>query len=47
VHCPEGLLDESARGRLAEEIARVHCDATGILPSYVNVMFTGMPAGSR
>ncbi len=27
---PEGLLDESARGKLAEEITRIHCDATGI-----------------
>jgi hypothetical protein len=24
---PEGLLDESTRGKLAEEITRIHCDA--------------------
>jgi phenylpyruvate tautomerase PptA (4-oxalocrotonate tautomerase family) len=42
---PEGRLDESARGSLAAEITRSHCDATGIPRSYVNVMFTDMPAG--
>jgi hypothetical protein len=26
----EGLLDESTRGEVAEEITRIHCDATGI-----------------
>jgi phenylpyruvate tautomerase PptA (4-oxalocrotonate tautomerase family) len=45
VHSPEGLLDESAREKLAEEITRIHCDAAGIPRSYVNVMFTDMPAG--
>ena len=38
---PEGLLDESARGKLAEEITRIHCDATGVPPSFVNVMLVG------
>jgi phenylpyruvate tautomerase PptA (4-oxalocrotonate tautomerase family) len=42
---PEGLLDESARGKLAEEITRIHCDATGVPPSYVNVIFTDVPDG--
>ena len=42
---PEGLLDESARSSLAAEITRIHCDATGIPQSYVNVMFTDVPAG--
>ena len=42
---PEGLLDESARGKLAEEITRIHCDATGVPPSYVNVIFTEVPDG--
>ena len=41
---PEGLLDESVRGELAEEITRIHCDATGVPPSYVNVIFTDVPA---
>ena len=42
---PEGLLDESARGKLAEEITRIHCDATGVPPSFVNIMFLDMPDG--
>ena len=42
---PEGLLDESARGKLAEEITRIHCDATSVPPSYVNVIFTEVPDG--
>jgi phenylpyruvate tautomerase PptA (4-oxalocrotonate tautomerase family) len=42
---PEGLLDESARAKVAEEITRIHCDAAGVPPSFVNVMFTDVPAG--
>jgi phenylpyruvate tautomerase PptA (4-oxalocrotonate tautomerase family) len=42
---PEGLLDESARTNLAEEITRIHCDATGVPPSFVTVMFIDVPAG--
>ena len=42
---PEGLLDESARANLAEEITRIHCDATGVPPSFVTVMFLDMPNG--
>jgi phenylpyruvate tautomerase PptA (4-oxalocrotonate tautomerase family) len=42
---PEGLIDESARARLAEEITRIHCDATGVPPSFVNVIFTDVPEG--
>jgi phenylpyruvate tautomerase PptA (4-oxalocrotonate tautomerase family) len=42
---PEGLLDQSARGKLAEEITRIHCDATGVPPTFVNVMFLDVPEG--
>ena len=42
---PEGLLDESARTKLAGEITRIHCDATGVPPSFVNVIFTDVPDG--
>jgi phenylpyruvate tautomerase PptA (4-oxalocrotonate tautomerase family) len=42
---PEGLLDQSTREKLASEITRIHCDATGIPPSFVNVMFLDVPAG--
>ena len=43
---PEGLIDESVRGKLAEEITRIHCDATGVPPSFVTVMFLDVPSGS-
>jgi phenylpyruvate tautomerase PptA (4-oxalocrotonate tautomerase family) len=42
---PKGLLDESGRGRVAEEITRIHCDATGVPRSFVNVIFTDLPDG--
>jgi phenylpyruvate tautomerase PptA (4-oxalocrotonate tautomerase family) len=42
---PEGLLDESTRENLAEEITRIHCDATGVPPSFVNIIFLDMPNG--
>jgi phenylpyruvate tautomerase PptA (4-oxalocrotonate tautomerase family) len=42
---PEGLLDESARGKVAGEITRIHCAATGVPPSFVNVIFTDVPDG--
>ena len=42
---PEGLLDESTRRNLAEGITRIHCDAAGVPPSFVNVIFTDVPAG--
>jgi phenylpyruvate tautomerase PptA (4-oxalocrotonate tautomerase family) len=42
---PEGLLDDSARTKLAGEITRIHCDATGVPPSFVNVIFTDVPDG--
>jgi phenylpyruvate tautomerase PptA (4-oxalocrotonate tautomerase family) len=43
--CPEGLIDESTRGKLAVQITRIHCDATGVPPSFVNVMFLEVPSG--
>jgi phenylpyruvate tautomerase PptA (4-oxalocrotonate tautomerase family) len=42
---PSGRLDDATREKLAEEITRIHCDATGIPPSYVNVLFLDVPAG--
>ena len=40
---PDGTF--YARGKLAEEITRIHCDATGVPPSFVNVMFIDVPDG--
>jgi phenylpyruvate tautomerase PptA (4-oxalocrotonate tautomerase family) len=42
---PEGLLDEATRRKVAEEITRIHCDATEVPQSWVNVMFADVPAG--
>ena len=39
------LLGEAVRETLAAEITRVHCDATGIPPSFVTVMFFDLPDG--
>jgi phenylpyruvate tautomerase PptA (4-oxalocrotonate tautomerase family) len=44
-YSPAGLLDEATRGKVAEEITRIHCEATGVPASWVNVMFTEVPAG--
>jgi phenylpyruvate tautomerase PptA (4-oxalocrotonate tautomerase family) len=44
--CPEGLLDQPTREAIAEEITRIHCDATGVPPSFVNVLFTDMTSGT-
>jgi phenylpyruvate tautomerase PptA (4-oxalocrotonate tautomerase family) len=39
----EGLLDESKRADIAEEITRIHCEATGAPRMFVNVVFQDMP----
>jgi phenylpyruvate tautomerase PptA (4-oxalocrotonate tautomerase family) len=44
--CPEGLLDQPTREAIAEEITRIHCDATGVPPSFVNILFTEMTSGT-
>lgn len=42
---PEGLLDQSTRATVAEEITRIHCAAAGVPPSFVNVIFLDVPKG--
>ena len=42
---PEGLLDDSGRESIAAEITRIHCNATGAPPSFVNVLFLDTPRG--
>ena len=42
---PEGLLDDSGREKIAAEITRIHCNATGAPPSFVNVLFLDTPRG--
>jgi phenylpyruvate tautomerase PptA (4-oxalocrotonate tautomerase family) len=45
-HSPQRLLTESAKGKLAGEITRIHCEATGESPSFVNVLFLDIPEGA-
>ena len=41
----EALLDDSGRETIAAEITRIHCNATGAPPSFVNVLFLDTPRG--
>ena len=43
---PQGLLTTSARTEIAEEITRIHCNATGAPRSFVNVLFLEAPQGA-
>ena len=45
-HSPQRLLTESAKGKIAGEITRIHCEATGESPSFVNVLFLDIPLGT-
>jgi phenylpyruvate tautomerase PptA (4-oxalocrotonate tautomerase family) len=40
-HCTSqgGLLADATRENIAKEITRIHCDATGALEAFVNVVF--------
>jgi phenylpyruvate tautomerase PptA (4-oxalocrotonate tautomerase family) len=40
---PQGLLTKAAKTQIAEEIASIHCDATGAPRSFVNVLFLELP----
>jgi phenylpyruvate tautomerase PptA (4-oxalocrotonate tautomerase family) len=43
---PEQLLTKSAKGRIAGEITRIHCEVTGERPSFVNVLFLDILEGT-
>ena len=45
-HSPQRLLTESAKEAIAGEITRMHCEATGESPSFVNVLFLDIPDGT-
>jgi phenylpyruvate tautomerase PptA (4-oxalocrotonate tautomerase family) len=45
-HSPRRLLTESAKGKLSGEITRIHCEATGESPSFVNVLFIDILEGT-
>lgn len=41
----EGTLDDAERARLAEEITRIHCEATGAPALFVHVVFQDVEPG--
>ena len=43
---PQRSLTESAKRKIAGEITRIHCEATGERPSFVNVLFLDIPEGT-
>jgi phenylpyruvate tautomerase PptA (4-oxalocrotonate tautomerase family) len=45
-HSPQRLLTKSDKGKIAGEITRIHCEATGERPVFVNVLFLDMPEGT-
>ena len=45
-HSPQRMLTKSAKGKIAGEITRIHCEATGEHPSFVNVLFIDLPEGT-
>jgi phenylpyruvate tautomerase PptA (4-oxalocrotonate tautomerase family) len=44
-YSPRGLVTESAKAKMAEEMTEMYCDATGALPSWVKVLFHELPDG--
>jgi phenylpyruvate tautomerase PptA (4-oxalocrotonate tautomerase family) len=45
-HSPQRMLTKSAKGNIAGEITRIHCEATGERPSFVNILFVDLPEGT-
>ena len=47
-HCtlPEAALDDAKRERIARDITRIHCEATGAPPLFVHVLFADGQAGA-
>ena len=45
-HSPQRMLTKSAKGKIAGEITRIHCEVTGEHPSFVNVLFLDIPEGT-
>lgn len=44
-YVPKGLLDNSVKAKLADEITTIHTNATGAPELYVNVLFHEIPDG--
>ena len=45
-YSPQRLLTKSAKDKIAGEITRIHCEATGERPSFVNILFIDLPEGT-
>ena len=45
-HSPQRMLTKPAKANIAGEITRIHCEATGEHPSFVNVLFIDLPDGT-
>jgi phenylpyruvate tautomerase PptA (4-oxalocrotonate tautomerase family) len=41
----KGLLTQTAKAKIAEEMTSLYCNVTGAPPSWVNVLFHEMPEG--
>lgn len=44
-YSPKGLLTESAKANIADEMTSLYCNFTGAPPSWVKVLFHEMPDG--
>jgi phenylpyruvate tautomerase PptA (4-oxalocrotonate tautomerase family) len=44
-HSTKGLLTESAKAKIAEEMTSLYCNVTGAPPSWVKVLFSEMAEG--
>jgi phenylpyruvate tautomerase PptA (4-oxalocrotonate tautomerase family) len=44
-YSPKGLLTESAKAKIADEMTSMYCNFTGALPSWVKVLFHELPEG--
>src|SRR5262249_45951431 len=44
-YSPKGLLTDAAKSKIAQEMTDMYCNATGALPSWVNVLFHELPEG--
>ena len=45
-HSPQRMLTKSAKANIAGEITRIHCEATGERPSFVNILLVDLPEGT-
>ena len=44
-YSPKGLLTESAKAKIAEQVTSMYCDAAKVPESWVHVLFHEIPEG--